>query len=347
MIKNNKSVAKVINTLKVLVLALILSVGISYVFAAGAPSANPPTCPTSIDACNSPVHTGLTSQTKTGDLWVNGVLGANTNAFINGRLGIGLGAGVVPTASLDLAGTFKYRGDPISDPANVPGDGKILVSDANGSMKWKSIAAGLEVTQSGWHWFDPNAGTISSCFSRCIIPITFTTPYPADVMPMVTVQPQWITYTNFGANNISGASTWGVTNVTNTGFDFVYHSTYNNTYGDTGLMWTATYKPGTNTVTDVICEASYYYSGTGNSIRNINWLLRLPAMPAGQTRSYPLVVRRSNGSTFRVPSSLNNIPITIESSTESRNVFGSETKTFRVNDRNGGVANPSCTLTRS
>lgn len=331
---------RILPALKILILALILSVGAGYVFAS-APNSNPPVCDIAIDACNPPVNTGSKDQVKTGGFTAANLF-SNGNAWINNSLGIAIPAGTLPTANLDVAGTMKFRGDPIGNPDHVPGPGKVLTyEDETGNVVWgESVASGYAI-QSGWKWFDPNGATISSCFSRCTIPVTFTNPFPAGVTPIVTAQPQWITYTNFGDGNISGASTWGVTSVTNTGFVFVYHSTYNNTYGDTGLFWTAMYKPGTNAVVNnFTCESSYSVSG---STRTINWLARFTA---ATEPGLPIKVTRTDGTFFNFRSTSILGPYLIESSTENTSVHGTITKTFNAVDRNGGKGSATCSITR-
>lgn len=270
-IKNKLFVASSVNFLKVLLLALILSVGISYVFAVGAPAANPPTCPPELDACNSPVHTGLRLQTKTGDLWVNGVLGANSNAFVNGRLGIGIGAGSLPDTNLDLAGTFKFRANPVSDPAGAPGAGKVLTStDSFGNAKWLApvtssdtnnlmIKIGVDSTP-----MSCGAGT-----SACVKDVTFPVAFPIGMTPsVVTAQPKWT------RDNSSEHSTWRVTDITRNGFKFTMTQPHDNSAagGENGVMWSA-YADATtynaSTLSTASCRSTY--GNTGATTQRVIW----------------------------------------------------------------------------
>ena len=56
----------------------------------------------------------------------------------HGNVGINVTS---PTASLDIAGTVKFR--------NGAGDGKILMSDASGNASWQTPAANNIVNNNG------------------------------------------------------------------------------------------------------------------------------------------------------------------------------------------------------
>lgn len=109
--------------LKVITLALALSVGISYVSAWTAPTATPPGGNTS-----APINVGSTAQTKTGGL------------NIQGNVGIGM---TTPTQSLDVAGNIQSTG--------------IYAQDVGGKSTY--IGRGGAIT-GGWSG-TPNAWTIT------------------------------------------------------------------------------------------------------------------------------------------------------------------------------------------
>lgn len=257
----------IVSTLKVLALALILSVGVSYVLAS-APVGGPPNCPTTIDACNGPVHTGATSQTKVGPLWAD-IIGSNGNAYINGRLGIAIGAANPVAANLDVAGTVRFRGDS-SDAASLPAVGKVLTAiNANGDMKWQTPSSNLQM-KTGWYPFAYN----TVCSAVCKVPITFPTPFPVGTQPVVTAQPMWVTSTN------NETTSWAVSDITNTGFSFVYHSPAgaDSGAGDTGMMWTAIYDPANDfspsSFKDMSCRTEVV-AGVSYP-KTVKWYLTVP-----------------------------------------------------------------------
>jgi len=96
---------------KTILLALILSIGISYAYAAWSPpgaAQNPPPSG-NIDA---PVNVGAGSQTKTGPLWANGIFSSAGgyvvgNLEVVGNVGIGTPS---PSAKLEVvSGSCYYR----------------------------------------------------------------------------------------------------------------------------------------------------------------------------------------------------------------------------------------------
>ena len=63
-----------LSTLKVVILALVLGLGISYAQAVWTgPLASPPTCVTGNPGCDAPINVSATAQTKTGDLTAGGL----------------------------------------------------------------------------------------------------------------------------------------------------------------------------------------------------------------------------------------------------------------------------------
>jgi len=128
-----------IQSIKVIVLALVLSVGISVVSAAwqDAP-ANPPQ-----SNAPAPINVSSTGQTKEGGLVLNANGGADYGLIVvgadkKGFVGIGV---LTPTQKLDILGKIKIvDGD--------QADKKILASDATGVGSWK-FPSELDIVNSG------------------------------------------------------------------------------------------------------------------------------------------------------------------------------------------------------
>ncbi len=57
-----------------------------------APPASPPTCPDSNPACNTPLNVSASTQSKIGALGIGGVFEAFSDAFFDGKVGIGAGS---------------------------------------------------------------------------------------------------------------------------------------------------------------------------------------------------------------------------------------------------------------
>ena len=82
-----------------LILALVLSIGIQYAFAAFVgPQESPPTCQTGDPGCDAPVHIGSANQVKPGGLSLN-TLNVTANSAFLGNVGIGT---VSPFSKLDV-----------------------------------------------------------------------------------------------------------------------------------------------------------------------------------------------------------------------------------------------------
>jgi len=102
-----KNITKdLIQVAKIAVIAFILSVGVSYVFADWTPPQNtPPTCPTGQAGCDAPIHVGAAGQTKRGNFIIEslnsaGQVLANALVILNGKVGIGVAN---PTTKLQVS----------------------------------------------------------------------------------------------------------------------------------------------------------------------------------------------------------------------------------------------------
>ncbi|HCH59326.1 MAG TPA: hypothetical protein DEV73_01775 [Candidatus Zambryskibacteria bacterium] len=78
-----------IQSVKIIILALFIAVGTSYIFAWTAPTSTPPN-----GDASAPINVGYSPQIKQGNLWIKGLVSAGvsaTNGLIveNGRVGIG------------------------------------------------------------------------------------------------------------------------------------------------------------------------------------------------------------------------------------------------------------------
>lgn len=121
---------------------LSLALGISYLNAwTGAPG-NPTTCPSSNDACNTPIHVGTTPQVKAGNISVGAVgntvdnIGLSvegTQYIMNGKLGIG----IAPS-------TWTYQLD-LKDAANAYGN-RAGIRFPDGSVQTKAAVSGPGAT---------------------------------------------------------------------------------------------------------------------------------------------------------------------------------------------------------
>lgn len=115
---------KIFNVVKVSTLALILSFGLSYVYAWTAPTANPPA-----GNVSAPINTSATAQTKAGDFTLGGLLSGVNATFSR----IGIGAAADPAVALNVAGIIKTTGFQLTTGA---GAGKVLTSDSLGNTTW-------------------------------------------------------------------------------------------------------------------------------------------------------------------------------------------------------------------
>jgi len=90
--------------LKTLTLALVLSIGVSYAYAAWAPPTNAPTG----GNAEAPINVGSATQLKAGGLSVSGLLRGYSSAYFATDPGSSVGIGVTsPTEKLDVNGNVK------------------------------------------------------------------------------------------------------------------------------------------------------------------------------------------------------------------------------------------------
>ena len=125
---------KVTDTIKVIALALLLSVGVGYLSAA-APS-NPPSCPADWPGCDAPINESATTQTKRGNFFSNGTIFSVTGLF--NKLGVN---NLDPIAELDVDGDIHATEDICTDM----GGGVCLGSIAtNGAKAIQFLASPVE-----------------------------------------------------------------------------------------------------------------------------------------------------------------------------------------------------------
>jgi hypothetical protein len=126
-IKNQQFyMSKFTSQAKIIVLALALALGISYVSAAGTwtgPTATPPA-----GNVDTPINVGNNAQSKAGDLSVGAFL-ANLNSLFLGNVTIG---------STLAPATFTLKN-------GSQGADKVLTSDANGLASWQNASGGSGV----------------------------------------------------------------------------------------------------------------------------------------------------------------------------------------------------------
>jgi hypothetical protein len=141
------------STIKIITLALILSIGLSQVFAWTGPTQAPPNGNTS-----APLNVSSSAQTKTGNLWLDG-LDASSAPYINGlivnngRTGLGMSfqsSDAAAKLALKLGvsgnvGATKYC-DASGNNCATPGVGWGYASSTSGSVT--KILAGTNITVS-------------------------------------------------------------------------------------------------------------------------------------------------------------------------------------------------------
>ncbi|MES2470697.1 MAG: hypothetical protein V4526_00460 [Patescibacteria group bacterium] len=132
-------VKRLIATIKVVALALLLSVGASYILAAAPP--NPPACPAEHPGCDAPIHTGVTTQIKKGNFFSNDTIFSITGLFT--KLGVN---NVEPVAQLDVVGDIHATEDICTDA----GGGVCLGSSAaTPAMQFMQVPVSYDLNPTG------------------------------------------------------------------------------------------------------------------------------------------------------------------------------------------------------
>lgn len=103
------------NFFKTIILAMVLSLGVSYIYAWAPPTANPPD-----GNVSAPINASGISQVKEGPLGINGAFTAFNGAFFQGDTGGGV--------AVDVTGKIKATDDICTDA----GGGKCLSTAGGG-----------------------------------------------------------------------------------------------------------------------------------------------------------------------------------------------------------------------
>lgn len=130
---------EVLQTIKIIVLAAILTIGIQYVFAVS--SWSPPTSAPPAGNADAPINVGILGQVKNGGLNLGyGITNQDLNGLIvvNGRTGLGIST---PAEKLDVNGNIRIRGQLIDAYASSGSATQVLTRDTNGP-RWQNAAAG-------------------------------------------------------------------------------------------------------------------------------------------------------------------------------------------------------------
>lgn len=151
----------IFHNLKPLLLALVLSIGISYTYAAW----SPPTATPTGGNTDAPVNVGNATQVKAGALTVNGLLTAVANVVVGGTIKVGNIAPSGTACTSSIAGSIKYDGTDLMGCV-----------DAGGVFNWKSLTA----TGGG------GASCPTGTWSRNV-PGTYTITMGTDIPSCVTV----------------------------------------------------------------------------------------------------------------------------------------------------------------
>src|SRR3989338_623379 len=178
--------SSILQPLKIFILAVIISIGISYASAWTAPTAAPPG-----NNVPPPINTSVGDQIKTGgllnlfNLWVNGALGVTGGASVGGNVTV---AGTIESTS----GGFKFPDGTTQTTAMVAGTVVGVCGSANGAVALASAPttnlcnAGTPSAVSGagpWTWTcsgtggAANAACSVSTLSVIGVPSITTNPY--------------------------------------------------------------------------------------------------------------------------------------------------------------------------
>ncbi len=143
---------EIVNSFKIIILALVLSLGISQLTAWTGPQSTPPNCTSGQAGCDAPIHVGLSGQIKSGGLTVGQDLTggiSQVGLYVrNGRVAIGNLEDLTGQATLDVGGKIRIRGG--GDGPVLPGqeynsvsEGAVLTAVGNGGLaEWRLPASG-------------------------------------------------------------------------------------------------------------------------------------------------------------------------------------------------------------
>lgn len=138
-----KNESNLINTIKVVVLALVLAVGVQYVAAQSAPSWSAPNGTPPNNDTYSPLNVSLTGQIKDGGLTL-GFSPSTVNSLVvpNGKVTIGTNEPTSGSEKLDIVGKIKATALQIL-PATAPTVGYVLTAaDTSGNAVWQAAPSG-------------------------------------------------------------------------------------------------------------------------------------------------------------------------------------------------------------
>ncbi|MFA6404450.1 MAG: hypothetical protein WCW03_00360 [Candidatus Paceibacterota bacterium] len=124
---------KILNITGIIVLGLVISFGANYAFAVWTnPPGNPPTCPDTIEGCNTPLNVSGTTQNKVGGLTLGGGIIVGTQNPVNGLIvqtgKVGIGT-ITPSNKLTINGG-GLTGSGINNVLRLSGGAMSTVNDA-------------------------------------------------------------------------------------------------------------------------------------------------------------------------------------------------------------------------
>lgn len=123
------SSSKVLNVSKVIILTIIIGFSVNYVFAVWTnPPANPPTCPDTIDGCNTPINVSINGQIKEGGLTLN--TNGSQHGLIVQKGNVGIGT-ITPSNKLTINGGASSG---INDVLRISGGSLTAANDATGLL---------------------------------------------------------------------------------------------------------------------------------------------------------------------------------------------------------------------
>lgn len=132
---------EIIQNTKVIVLALVLALGVSYVYAWTAPTQTPPNCTSGNPGCDAPINVSNVGQTKVGGLTLN--TGGAADGLVVAKGNVGIGTTTTPIANGNLV-----------VESNVAGNGPVFLLSStatatSGKLRFISFHDGTNWIQSG------------------------------------------------------------------------------------------------------------------------------------------------------------------------------------------------------